>query len=81
MPYSTSTQINVMVCTGMILHHDTMDTIIEEVGNLGGPERLQMMRNMMHLNQVSPLVMAGIDYFDKFQRKDEDQGTYYATEV
>ena len=48
---------------------------------MDGPMRLKMMRNMVHLNQVPPLVMAGIDYFDKFQRRDGNQGTYYATEV
>ena len=38
LPYGPPTQITVMTCTRMILHHDTMETIIEEVGNLDGQE-------------------------------------------
>jgi hypothetical protein len=47
---------------------DTVQTIIDEVENMEGTERLAMMRNMIHLNQVPPMIVANMDDFDKYQR-------------
>ena len=40
---------------------ETVQTIIAEVENMEDTERLAMMRNMIHLNQVPPTIMANMD--------------------
>ena len=59
----------------------TVETIIDEVENMGGTECVEMMRNMIHLNQVPPMIAANMDYFDKYQRLDEHPGQPYDTKI
>jgi hypothetical protein len=59
----------------------TVETIIDEVENMGGTERVAMMRNVIHLKQVPPMIVANMDYFDKYQRLDEHPGQSYDTKI
>jgi hypothetical protein len=64
-----------------LYHALQLQTIIDEMGQLDSTERMIMMQNMMHLNQVPSMVMANMDYFDKYQSTNNHPGqSFYIME-
>jgi hypothetical protein len=62
-------------------HALQMQTIIYEVEKLDNTERMTMIQNLLHLNQISPMVMANTVYSDKHQSKDNHPGqSFYLME-
>ena len=56
-----------MITTVNYYNVNTVETIVyedHEVKNLDDAERMARIRNMIHLNQVSPMIAANMDYFD-----------------
>jgi hypothetical protein len=53
-------RIKIMMTTVTAYDMDTMQTIMDEMGHMQSTERMVMMQNMIHLNQVPPMVMANI---------------------
>jgi hypothetical protein len=73
--------MKVMMTTVNTSDMATVETIIDEVENMDGRERMAMVRNMIHLNQVPPMIVANMDYFDKYQRLDEHPGQSFGTKI
>jgi hypothetical protein len=66
---------------GSQCHALQMQTIMDEVDKLDNNERMTMIQNLLHLNQVSPIIMANMVYSDKYQSKDNHPGqSFYLME-
>jgi hypothetical protein len=62
-------------------HALQLQTIMDEMGQLNNTERMIMIQNMMHLNQVPPMVLANMVYSDKYQSTDNHPGqSFYLME-
>jgi hypothetical protein len=62
-------------------HALQMQTIMDEVEKLDNTGIMTMIQNLLHLNQLSPMIMANMVYSDKYQSKDNHPGkSFYLME-